>query len=168
MSSEGRPGRLGLLVALAAGGLAAGTLAAAGFVPPALLSVVATGSLAVGAARPARRPVSLGGLALGLGVVLAGLLGASALPLLVATGAGALAYDAADRAATLRAGSRPTTDTRDAEATGSLLALVVVLVAGGGAYLATLAVGEGSPLAVFALLAGGVVLTLAVGRPDAA
>lgn len=78
-----------------------------------------------------------------LATVGAGLLGASTLSLFVTTGTSAVAYDAADRAATLRAGSRPATDTRDAEASGSVLAAVVVLVAGGGAYLATLAVGRG-------------------------
>lgn len=159
-----RPGQLGLLVAIIAGILTVGTLAVVGYPRPAVGALVGSGALALGAVRPARHPISLGGLVLGAAIILAGLLGASILPLLVVTGTGALAYDAADRAATLRAGTQPTSDTRDAEATGSALAVMVVLVAGGGAYLATLVVAEGSPLAVLALLFGGVVLTFAIGR----
>ncbi|WP_435126163.1 DUF7519 family protein [Halobaculum sp. D14] len=158
-----RPGRTGLGVAVVAGTVAVGALLAVGEPRPALLALGGVALVAVGAHRPARRPVSLGGLTLAAGVLLAGAVGVGAVPLLVASGAAALAYDAADRAATLRAGSRRATDTREAELSGSALTLIVVLLAGGGGYLATLAVSSASATAVLALLAGAVSLVALLG-----
>ena len=105
--------------------------------------------------------VLAGGGALATATVLAGLAGGSPPALLVGTGAAILSFDLGQTALETRSYDASTATTRG-ELAHALSAMVFVSVLGGGALLVfRAAAGQGSPVALAALLVGAVCLTAA-------
>lgn len=156
-----RPGRTALAPVLFPGAVAVLALLAGG--PAALVGALGLGLLAVGIRAGRRDIVGGGGLALLVGTLLAGALGAGPVALLVAAGAGLVAWDGAEHAVGLgeHVGRRASvTRAVGVHAAGSGL---LVALGAGVAYGAFRLAGPGVPLAL-ALLLMGVVALLRVLR----
>jgi hypothetical protein len=153
---DDRPGRVALAVVLLPATVAALALLAGG--PAALAGVLGLVLLAVGTRRGRRDAVGGGGLALLAGTLGAGAFGAGPVALLVAGGAGLVAWDAAETAVGLgeQVGRRASV----ARAVGvhAAGAGLLVGVGTGVAYTAFRLTGAGPPLALVLLLAGAVAL----------
>jgi hypothetical protein len=155
-----KPGRpsaglalLSALVSVAASGVNAGATAVG------LLGAVV---LAGGVLRQWPTGVALGGLGLAGAIPLAATAEASAGALLLAAGGAALAYDLGEEGIETRRLFEGDTATVRGELAHAVGATVVVATAGGGAFVVYRAVsGQGSTLAVAALLAGATLLTAA-------
>lgn len=151
-----RPPRAALAVVLLPGAVAALALLAGG--PAALAGALGLALLALGVRSGRRDAVGGGGLALLAGTLLAGAFGAGAAALLVAAGAGLVAWDTAEHAVGLgeqlgRRASVLRVVGVHAAASGLLAAL-----GAGVSYAVFRLAGVGSPLALVLLLAGAVAL----------
>ncbi len=158
------PSLVGLGVAVAA------ALAAVALTAVSPLALLADGAgvvlLGVGMAGRVRPAVTLAAVTLFGGVVAAALAGAPATVLLAATVAVAVAYDAGENALSVA---------RDARGAGTarvelVHAAATIVLAGGAAIVSYLAYavsgGDPSALAVVALLAGGVLVVVGLGRRE--
>lgn len=151
-----RPARTALAPVLLPGAVTVLALLAGG--PAALVGALGLGLLAVGTRAGRRDAVGGGGLALLAGTLLAGAFGAGPVALLVAAGAGLVAWDGAEHAVSLgeQVGRRAGV-TRAAGVHTAGIGLLVALGAG-VAYGVFRLAGPGVPLALVLLLAGAVVL----------
>ncbi|WP_254821048.1 DUF7519 family protein [Haloglomus halophilum] len=154
------PGRAALAIVLVPGVVSALVLLTGG--PAALAGALGLGLLAVGTHHGRRDLVGGGGLALLAGTLLAGAFGAGPAALLVAAGAGLVAWDTAEHAVGLgeQVGCRAATG----RAVGVHAAGGGLLAASGGglAYVVFRLVGGGSPVALVLLLGGAVALLSAI------
>ncbi|MHB9288528.1 hypothetical protein ACKVMT_15970 [Halobacteriales archaeon Cl-PHB] len=160
--------RPGMVVPTLAGLAAAGALAPAG--TPALLAAIGVPALLLGVTRSEAAAAHVGGLAMVLGVVLAGTRDADAALVLAATVATVVAWDAATTAITLDRQLSARAETARAELVHSGATLVVGTAVGGLAYLAWLLAADAASTAVATLVVGGAVALLYVldrrGRPS--
>lgn len=155
-----KPGRLSAGLAL----LAALVSVAASGVNVAGTAVGLVGMVVLGGAVVVRWPtgVALGGLGLAGGVPLAATAGATPGAMLLAAGGAALAYDLGEESVETRRLFDAPASTVRGELTHAVGAVVVLAIAGGGAFVVyRAAAGQGSTLAVAALLAGATLLTAA-------
>ncbi|MFB6205808.1 MAG: hypothetical protein ABEJ05_04690 [Haloglomus sp.] len=151
-----RPGRAALAIVLLPGAISALALLAGG--PAAIVGALGLGLLAVGTRTGRRDAVGGGGLALLGGTLLAGAFDAAVSALLVAAGAGLVAWDTAEHAVGLgeQVGHRAHAGRSvGVHAAGSGL---LAALGAGVSYVVFRLVGAGSPLALVLLLAGAVVL----------
>lgn len=158
---DGRPGRAALAIVLVPGVVSALALLVGG--PAALVGALGLGLLVVGTRAGRRDAVGGGGLALLAGTLLAGAFGAGPVALLVAAGAGLVAWDTAEHAVGLgeQVGRRASIGRAvGVHAAGS--GLLAALGAGVSYGVFRLA-GDGSRL-VLVLLLVGVVALLSVLR----
>lgn len=153
MSFTARPSRFGAAMSLFAGMVAVGALAGI----PAASAAAAAGllSLVGGTLRDHPRLRSLGAAGMLAGLLIAGAFGATAQPLVVATVAGVVAWDAADNAASLGGQLGAAAGTIRAELTHTAATTVVATTAGGVAFIAFRLVEAQRPLAAVVLLLVG-------------
>lgn len=161
MRRRASPSVVGLALAVAA---ALATVALTAVSPLALLAdgagVVLLGVGLAGQVRPA---ITLAAVALFVGVVAAALAGAPATTLLGATVAVAVAYDAGENALSVARDARGAESVR-VELVHAAATVALVGAAALGSYLAYRVSDGGSALGVVALLAGGVLVVVGLGR----
>lgn len=160
---EVAPSRTGRAVATGAILAAAAALAVAGVPGAVVPAVLAVAAVIGGLRRSHRRAITVGGFLAAVATIVAGALGGETGPVLVATGCVVLAWDAAETAVTngqqLGTAATPgSTERIHLAATAGIL--VVATSAVYGVY--RLSRGGLSTAAVLALLAGGVLLLLAL------
>jgi hypothetical protein len=157
---DDRPGRAALAIVLVPGVVSALVLLTGG--PAALAGALGLGLLAVGTHHGRRDLVGGGGLTLLAGTLLAGAFGAGPVALLVAAGAGLVAWDTAEHAVGLgeQVGRRASVSSAvGAHAAGSGL---LAALGAGVSYGVFRLVGGGSSLALVLLLGGAVALLSAL------
>jgi hypothetical protein len=163
VSRPNSPSLVGLGVAVAA------TLAAVALTAVSPLALLADGAgvvlIGVGLVLQARPAITLAAVALFAGVVTAALAGAPTTTLLAATVAVALAYDASENALSVARDARRAGSAR-VELVHAASVMVLAGVAGLAGLVAYRLSGGGSALGVVALLAGGVLVIIGLGRQN--
>lgn len=157
------PTRAGTTVATGAIGAATVALIIAG-IPAALIpGAIAVAAILVGLRRTHRRAITAGGVSGGTAVIVAGALGGRTIPVLAATAGVVLAWDAAETVVTNGQQVGSATGTTATERTHLVATAGVLFVSSGTAYgIYRLSRGGLSTATVLALLAGGVLLLLAL------
>lgn len=151
------------LAVLSAGvSLAAVALGAATALPASVLGCVLVGA---GVALPSRRAATLGGAALFVGVVAAGVLGGGPAPVVLGLVGAVVAWDVAEHAVGVGEQLGRETDTTRVELVHAAASLLVGVVAAGVAYAAyALAAGGRPATALVLLLFGSVAILTALRR----